>query len=100
LYSIVYHEYVRTAIPATRQPAKSRGRPHLKRPKCGMQYNAARHPMTGAGRERRNGSNSVRARLVAIVVALSDFAMYLLSPQGHASLKTFGFIPVTLPVAE
>jgi molybdate transport system substrate-binding protein len=27
----------------------------------------------------------------------SDFAMYLLSPQGQASLKSFGFIPVALP---
>jgi ABC-type molybdate transport system substrate-binding protein len=26
-----------------------------------------------------------------------DFAMYLLSPQGQASLKAFGFIPVALP---
>jgi ABC-type glycerol-3-phosphate transport system substrate-binding protein len=30
----------------------------------------------------------------------ADFAMYLLSPQGHASLKAFGFIPVALPVAK
>jgi molybdate transport system substrate-binding protein len=30
----------------------------------------------------------------------ADFAMYLLSPQGHASLKTFGFIPVALPVVK
>ncbi len=29
----------------------------------------------------------------------ADFAMYLLSPQGQASLKAFGFIPVALPVA-
>jgi molybdate transport system substrate-binding protein len=27
----------------------------------------------------------------------SDFAMYLLSPQGQSSLKSFGFIPVALP---
>jgi ABC-type molybdate transport system substrate-binding protein len=27
----------------------------------------------------------------------ADFAMYLLSPQGQASLKAFGFIPVALP---
>jgi molybdate transport system substrate-binding protein len=27
----------------------------------------------------------------------ADFAMYLLSPQGQASLKSFGFIPVALP---
>jgi molybdate transport system substrate-binding protein len=27
----------------------------------------------------------------------ADFAMYLLSPQGQNSLKSFGFIPVTLP---
>jgi ABC-type molybdate transport system substrate-binding protein len=26
-----------------------------------------------------------------------DFAMYLLSPQGQSSLKSFGFIPVALP---
>jgi molybdate transport system substrate-binding protein len=30
----------------------------------------------------------------------ADFAMYLLSPQGQASLKAFGFIPVALPVAK
>jgi ABC-type molybdate transport system substrate-binding protein len=29
----------------------------------------------------------------------ADFAMYLLSPQGQASLKEFGFIPVALPAA-
>jgi molybdate transport system substrate-binding protein len=29
----------------------------------------------------------------------ADFAMYLLSPQGQASLKAFGFIPVALPAA-
>jgi molybdate transport system substrate-binding protein len=29
--------------------------------------------------------------------AAADFAMYLLSPQGQASLKAFGFIPVALP---
>jgi molybdate transport system substrate-binding protein len=29
----------------------------------------------------------------------ADFAMYLLSPQGQASLKSFGFIPVALPAA-
>jgi molybdate transport system substrate-binding protein len=27
----------------------------------------------------------------------ADFAIYLLSPQGQASLKAFGFIPVALP---
>jgi molybdate transport system substrate-binding protein len=27
----------------------------------------------------------------------ADFAMYLLSPQGQATMKAFGFIPVTLP---
>ena len=27
----------------------------------------------------------------------ADFAMYLLSPSGQASLKSFGFIPVALP---
>jgi molybdate transport system substrate-binding protein len=31
--------------------------------------------------------------------AAADFAMYLLSPQGQASLKSFGFIPVALPAA-
>jgi molybdate transport system substrate-binding protein len=30
----------------------------------------------------------------------ADFAMYLLSPQGQSSLKSFGFIPVTLPAAR
>jgi molybdate transport system substrate-binding protein len=29
----------------------------------------------------------------------ADFAMYLLSPQGQATLKAFGFIPVALPAA-
>jgi ABC-type molybdate transport system substrate-binding protein len=29
----------------------------------------------------------------------ADFAMYLLSPQGQAGLKAFGFIPVALPTA-
>jgi molybdate transport system substrate-binding protein len=29
----------------------------------------------------------------------ADFAMYLLSPQGQASLKSFGFIPVALPAS-
>jgi molybdate transport system substrate-binding protein len=29
--------------------------------------------------------------------AAADFVMYLLSPQGQASLKAFGFIPVALP---
>jgi molybdate transport system substrate-binding protein len=29
-----------------------------------------------------------------------DFAMYLLSPEGQASLKAFGFIPVALPVGR
>jgi len=28
-----------------------------------------------------------------------DFAMYLMSPQGQATLKAFGFIPVALPAA-
>jgi molybdate transport system substrate-binding protein len=31
------------------------------------------------------------------VPGAADFAMYLLSPQGQASLKSFGFIPVALP---
>jgi molybdate transport system substrate-binding protein len=30
----------------------------------------------------------------------ADFAMFLLSPQGQSSLKSFGFIPVTLPAAR
>jgi molybdate transport system substrate-binding protein len=30
----------------------------------------------------------------------ADFAMYLLSPQGQAGLKSFGFIPVALPNAR
>jgi molybdate transport system substrate-binding protein len=30
----------------------------------------------------------------------ADFAMYLLSPQGQASLKAFGFIPVALPAGK
>jgi len=30
----------------------------------------------------------------------SDFAMYLLSPQDQSSLKSFGFIPVTLPAPQ
>jgi molybdate transport system substrate-binding protein len=30
----------------------------------------------------------------------ADFAMYLLSPQGQASLKAFGFIPVALPAEK
>jgi ABC-type molybdate transport system substrate-binding protein len=29
----------------------------------------------------------------------ADFAMYLLSPQGQSSLKSFGFIPIALPGA-
>jgi molybdate transport system substrate-binding protein len=29
----------------------------------------------------------------------ADFAMYLLSPQGQATLKAFGFLPVALPVS-
>jgi molybdate transport system substrate-binding protein len=29
----------------------------------------------------------------------ADFAMYLLSPQGQSSLKSFGFIPIALPAA-
>jgi ABC-type molybdate transport system substrate-binding protein len=32
--------------------------------------------------------------------AASDFAMYLLSPQGQAVLKAYGFIPVTLPAGK
>jgi molybdate transport system substrate-binding protein len=31
--------------------------------------------------------------------AASDFAMYLMSPQAQATLKSFGFIPVALPAA-
>jgi hypothetical protein len=31
--------------------------------------------------------------------AAADFAMYLMSPQAQATLKSFGFIPVALPVA-
>jgi molybdate transport system substrate-binding protein len=31
--------------------------------------------------------------------AAADFAMYLMSPQGQATLKSFGFMPVTLPLA-
>jgi ABC-type molybdate transport system substrate-binding protein len=27
----------------------------------------------------------------------AEFAMYLLSPRGQATLKSYGFIPVTLP---
>jgi molybdate transport system substrate-binding protein len=34
------------------------------------------------------------------VPGAADFAMYLLSPRGQSSLKAFGFIPVTLPVAK
>jgi len=30
----------------------------------------------------------------------ADFAMYLLSPQGQATLKSFGFVPVALPVGR
>jgi ABC-type molybdate transport system substrate-binding protein len=30
----------------------------------------------------------------------ADFAMYLLSPQGQATLKSFGFIPVALPAGQ
>ncbi len=30
----------------------------------------------------------------------ADFAMYLMSPQGQATLKAFGFIPVTLPASK
>jgi molybdate transport system substrate-binding protein len=30
----------------------------------------------------------------------ADFAMYLLSPEGQASLKAFGFIPVALPAVR
>jgi molybdenum ABC transporter molybdate-binding protein len=30
----------------------------------------------------------------------ADFAMFLLSPQGQSSLKSFGFMPVTLPAAR
>jgi ABC-type molybdate transport system substrate-binding protein len=32
--------------------------------------------------------------------AAADFAMYLMSPQGQATLKQFGFIPVTLPASK
>jgi len=32
--------------------------------------------------------------------AAADFAMYLMSPQGQAILKWFGFIPVTLPASK
>ena len=34
------------------------------------------------------------------VPGAADFAMYLLSPQGQASLKSFGFIAVALPDAK
>jgi molybdate transport system substrate-binding protein len=27
----------------------------------------------------------------------AEFAMYLLSPRGQSTLKSYGFIPVTLP---
>ena len=30
----------------------------------------------------------------------ADFAMYLLSPQGQATLKSFGFVPVALPAGR
>jgi molybdate transport system substrate-binding protein len=30
----------------------------------------------------------------------ADFAIYLLSPQGQSSLKSFGFIPVALPAEK
>lgn len=32
--------------------------------------------------------------------SVADFAMYLLSPPGQASLKSFGFVPVALPDAK
>jgi molybdate transport system substrate-binding protein len=32
--------------------------------------------------------------------AAADFAMYLLSPPGQATLKAFGFLPVALPAAK
>jgi molybdate transport system substrate-binding protein len=32
--------------------------------------------------------------------AAADLAMYLMSPQGQATLKSFGFIPVALPAAQ
>jgi molybdate transport system substrate-binding protein len=32
--------------------------------------------------------------------AAADFAMYLMSPQGQATLKAFGFIPVALPASK
>jgi molybdate transport system substrate-binding protein len=32
--------------------------------------------------------------------AAADFAMYLLSPQGQATLKAYGFIPVALPAGK
>jgi molybdenum ABC transporter molybdate-binding protein len=38
------------------------------------------------------------ARKAALGAA--DFAMFLLSPQGQSSLKSFGFMPVTLPAAR
>jgi ABC-type molybdate transport system substrate-binding protein len=31
--------------------------------------------------------------------AAADFAMYMMSPQAQATLKSFGFIPVALPAA-
>jgi molybdate transport system substrate-binding protein len=34
------------------------------------------------------------------VPGAADFAMFLLSPQGQSTLKSFGFIPVTLPAAQ
>jgi len=34
------------------------------------------------------------------VPGAADFAMYLLSPQGQASLKSFGFIPVAIPAEQ
>ena len=30
----------------------------------------------------------------------ADFAMYLLSPQGQAVLRSFGFVPVALPAGR
>jgi molybdate transport system substrate-binding protein len=34
------------------------------------------------------------------VAGAADFAMYLLSPQGQATLKSFGFVPVALPAGQ
>jgi molybdate transport system substrate-binding protein len=34
------------------------------------------------------------------VPGAADYAMYLLSPHGQASLKSFGFIPVAIPAEQ